>query len=334
MAAGNAMSTETLLLNGRDLAALMTRADYLAAVESAFRAGKQGLAESPLPMHLVGAHGGFHVKGAVLTDYVAVKLNGNFPGNPERFGRPTIQGAILLCDARNGSVLAIMDSIEITLWRTAAASALAAKYLARPESSVLTVCGCGDQGRAQAMALGDVIRFRRGFAWDVNEAKAARFAGQMSEALGFSFDVAPSLREATRASDVIAACTTARTPFLGVEDVSPGCFIAAVGADNPDKNEIAPDLMARCAVFVDVLDQCLTMGDLHHAVEAGAMTAADVRADIGDVVTGQRPGRLRDDEITLFDSTGTALQDVASAAVAYERALGAGAGLSVSLAGQ
>jgi alanine dehydrogenase len=322
----------TLLLTRAEIAGLMKPSDYLGAVETAFRLSKQGQTEAPLPMAIHGLGGGaFHAKGAAMfgeRKLAALKLNGNFPGNPAR-GLPTIQGVILLCDAETGAVLAIMDSIEITLRRTAAASALAARHLARRSAQTLSIVGCGAQARAQAEALADVMALERGVAFDIDAEKARAFATEMQGVL--PFDAATSLRDATRAADVIVTCTTARTPILDAGDVSPGAFIAAVGADNPEKSEIAPALMARAAVVTDVLAQCLVMGDLRHAVEAGAMTADGVRADLGDLVVGAKSGRLRDDEIVIFDSTGTAIQDVASAAVVYERARERGVGARINL---
>ena len=246
------MTTSTVILSRGDIAALMQPADYLAAVERAFRASKEGRAESPPPMHLRGDNGGFHAKGARLDDgrsYVALKLNGNFPHNPQA-GLPTIQGAILLCDARNGTLLAIMDSIEITLRRTAAATALAARYLARIESATLTIVGCGDQARAQLVALTDVRPISRCFAFDVDRDKATRFASDMRELTAIECVAVPDLRTATRASDVIVTCTTSTTPVLDVADVSPGTFVAAVGADSAHKHEIAPALMAVSKIVV------------------------------------------------------------------------------------
>src|SRR5688572_15261197 len=136
-------AAQSLILTRADISALMTPADYLEAVKDAFRAAKEGRANAPGPMHLPASGGGFHAKGASYRGrraYAALKLNGNFPGNPARTGLPTIQGAILLCDAENGALLAVMDSIEITLRRTAAASALAARHLARPDSRTALIC--------------------------------------------------------------------------------------------------------------------------------------------------------------------------------------------------
>ncbi len=324
----------SLLLTRAEVAALMTPADYLGAVETAFRLSKQGLAPSPPPMHIPGESGGaFHAKGAVMLGkrkLAALKLNGNFPGNPAH-GLPTIQGVILLCDAENGAVLAVMDSIEITLGRTAAASALAAKLLARANAETLCVIGCGAQAWPQAQALAAVRGFKRALVFDTDAARAERFAIMAGDELGIPFRAAPTLNQATQGADVIVTCTTSRTPILDVADVAPGAFIAAAGADNPQKSEIAPALMAKAKVVADVLDQCLVMGDLHRAGAAGAMTAGDVHAELGDIVVGEKPGRERADEIIIFDSTGTAIQDVASAAIVYERALKRGAGRTVTL---
>ncbi|MBM3549835.1 MAG: ornithine cyclodeaminase family protein [Alphaproteobacteria bacterium] len=335
MAAGTARTDarRTILLSRRDVADLMAPADYLAAVESGFRTLHSGHAEMPPPMHIHATGGGFHGKGAAIGDgqrLVALKLNGNFPGNPAR-GLPTIQGVILLCDGGNGTVLALLDSIEITIRRTAAATALAARHLAKADAKTLTLIGCGAQARAQAEALCDVRRFERGFTVDLDRERAVATAADLSRALGVRFEATASLREATRASGVIVTCTTAKVPFLGPDDVAPGTFIAAVGADNPEKSEIAPALMARARVVVDSLDQCLAMGDLHHAIAAGAMTRGDVHAELGDLVAGTRPGRSGD-EIAIFDSTGTAIQDVASAGAVYKRALTNGCGTRFSFA--
>ena len=310
-----------LILARHDIAALMTLPDWLAAIEEGFRAAADGRAEAPPPLHLHGEGGAFHAKGATLRLdrlYAAVKLNGNFPTNREAHGLPTVQGAILLCDGATGALLAILDSIEVTLRRTAAATALAARYLARPDSGTILICGCGEQGAAQLEALSDVLPLRRVLAWDRNEARARAFVAGLG---GAEAAVAPDLADAARAADLVVTCTTAREPFLDADFVKPGTFVAAVGADSPGKSEIDPRLMARARVVADLLDQCVEMGDLRHALAAGAMRREDVRAELADLVAGAKPGRIAEDEIWLFDSTGTALQDVAAAVWIYRRAM-------------
>lgn len=322
-----------LLLTRHEIAALMTPENYLAAVEGGFRRSAEGRAHSPMPMHIAVPDGAFHAKGAhAMLDrsYVAVKLNGNFPGNPQRSGLPTIQGVILLCDGVDGSVLSVMDATEVTLRRTAAATALAARYLARADSHCAAICGCGLQGRAQLAALAEVLPLKRALVWDLHWEKACEFAREMRAALPLEVTAVRDPADATRPSGVIVTATTARSPFLTTDMVTLGAFVAAVGADSPEKSELAPDLMAASTIVVDVLAQCATMGDLHHAIAAGRVGLADVHAELADVVVGSKPGRTRPDEIAVFDSTGTALQDVASAAAIYERAIAGKFGLSIN----
>jgi alanine dehydrogenase len=323
-----------LILRRSEVAALMSPAAYLAAAEAAFRGYANGDASVPVPMHIPVQNGGFHVKGALLVSdraYVAVKLNGNFPGNPQRNGLPTIQGVVLLCDATDGSLLAMIDSIEITLGRTAAASALAARYLAREDAGSIAVCGCGEQGRAQVRALAEIASVRSIRAWDIDIERAREFARQMHDALGLPVIAVPTVRDATWESDIVVTATSAQRAFLTAECVSPGTFVAAIGADSPHKNELAAELFAGSKVVVDVLPQCVVMGDLHHAIDAGLITPAAVHAELGDLVIGRKPGRTNSEEITLFDSTGVAIQDVASAAWVYQRAMASNVGTFIPL---
>jgi ornithine cyclodeaminase/alanine dehydrogenase-like protein (mu-crystallin family) len=316
------------VLSRADIAALMQFGDYVDAVADAFRLHTEGRAVLPPAMEIRAEGGAFHVKGARLGGYVAVKTNSNFPGNPAR-GLPTIQGAILLFDA-GGALLAVIDSIEITIKRTGAATAVAARHLARPDSRVATICGCGAQGRVQLEALRHGLDIRRVFAVDNNPAAAAKFAAEIA-ALGLDAEVPATLRVATLQSDVVVTCSTAHTPYLGVADVRPGTFIAAIGADNPEKSEIEPALMARARVVTDVRAQCAVMGDLHHALRAGAMTEADVHAELGELVAGRRPGRTSAEEIMIFDGCGLGIQDTAAAGRAYERASEHDAGARIGL---
>ena len=314
----SAAAPETLILARSEIAKLMQPADWLAAVQAGFQANADGRAESPPPMAIHGSGGTFHAKGAAMKldrHYAALKLNANFPDNPTATGLPTIQGAILLCDGGTGSVLAVMDSIEVTLRRTAAATALAARYLARPDSRSILICGCGEQGAAHLAALRSVLPLDRGLAWDRDQRRARAFAGEHGlEAVG-------ELPGGRQACDVIVTATTAQAPFLGPRHVRPGTFVAAVGADSPHKSELQPELLWDACVVADVLDQCAVMGDLHHALAAGTIQLADVHAELSELVAGSKPGRTSDEQVTIFDSTGTALEDVAAAAAIYDKAV-------------
>jgi len=325
----------TILLSRGQVAELLTIDECTTAVEEAFRLYGEGRA--PLP-GVLGVHvenGGFHLKAGVLKlarNYFAAKVNANFPGNPAKSGLPTIQGVIVLCDADDGRVLAVMDSMEITALRTAAATAVAAKYLARPDSKRLTICGCGAQGRFQLRALAKLFDWQEVHAFDNGAERATLFARELSTELAIPVTVAANLSEATRLSDVCVTCTTSRKPLLSLADVRPGTFVAAVGADNPEKHEIHSSLMARSKVVVDLVEQCATIGDLHHAIAAGAMKKSDVHAELGEIVAGKKPGRTAAEEIIVFDSTGMALQDVAAAAFAYEKAERQGSGVRFDFA--
>jgi ornithine cyclodeaminase/alanine dehydrogenase-like protein (mu-crystallin family) len=322
---------DALILSRADIAKVMAPADWLDAAEQAFRAGVDRRTVSPQPMHIQTSRGGFHVKAASVAldrDYVAVKVNGNFPSNPHEHGLPTVQGAIILADASNGVLLAVIDSIELTLRRTAAASALAAKLLARSECRTLLLCGCGAQGRAHIEAMREVLPLNRFLLWD-RDPKAAEALSR--EVRG---TVVSSLNTESSSADVIVCCTSARDAFLFADMVAPGTFIAAVGADNPQKSEVAPELMAIATVVVDSLKQCARMGDLHHAIEARRLTEADVHAELADVIARNAEGRRTADEIIIFDSTGTALLDVTASAAIFERAVSAGLGLFVGLSRQ
>jgi len=311
--------------SGADVERLLPPGACIAAVEDAFRGHALGKVPDPGLLGMHGTQGSFHVKAGFLTadrPYFAAKINANFPSNAAA-GLPTIQGTILLFDASNGSPLASIDSMAVTALRTAAASAIAARHLARPETRCLLVCGCGAQAAAQLRALLCVRKPQRVLAYDLDAAKATRFVAAMQRDTGVDIRATTDLRASVVLSDMIVTCTTARRYFIARDMVQAGTFIAAVGADNDDKQEIDPALLAHAKVVTDLTAQAARIGDLHHAIECGAMRAGDVHAQLGEVAAGLKPGRTTDQEITIFDSTGTGLQDVA-AAVAVYRAAGAG----------
>jgi alanine dehydrogenase len=324
---------ETVVLTRKDVANLISLADCIDAVECAFRLHGEGRAPAPGVLGVHAAGGGFHIKAGTLPlsrSYFAAKTNANFPGNPAR-GLPTIQGLVLLFDADNGRLLAAMDSIELTILRTGAATAVAAKYLARQDARVATICGCGVQGRVQLRAVRHARPIEKALAWDTNKDAAARFAAEMADELGIAVTMAQDLSAALRQSDLCITCTPAKKFFIHERDVPAGMFIAAVGADNEEKQELDPALLAaKNKVVADVREQCATIGDLHHAIAAGTAMATGIHAELGEIVCGKKGGRSSAEEITIFDSTGMALQDVAAAAVVYERAAAAGKGLSVN----
>ena len=327
------LNNDALVLSAKDVIRLLDIRDCIDAIAGTLCAHEAGRSRGPVSSGLSLPHGSFHAKAAAVELngrlFVVVKANVNLPGNAARSGRPTIQGALILLDGDTGQPLAVMDSIALTSIRTAATAALAAKHLAVATAHTITIVGCGEQGEAQLRAMSVVRDIRRAFVLDSDTGRAEAFARRMSDGSGCRIEPTTDLAAAMRASDLCVTCTTSETPLLHHEHLHPGLFVAAVGADNPAKQEIDARAMASSRVVVDSLTGCAAGGDLHHAIKAGAMSEQDVHGELSAIVAGQVSGRLSEDEIFVFDSTGTALQDVAAAVVVYERAAADGAGLPV-----
>lgn len=325
----------TLVLDRKTIAKLLNLDDCIAAVEEVFAAHSRGETLAPGLLHIDAPDGEFHIKAGGVTKpeaYFGLKANAGFFDNTRRFGLPNIQGLILLYSAETGYPLAVMDSAGITMQRTGAATAVAAKYLARRDSSIVTICGCGRQGHVQLRALSRVLRIERVNAFSIDDEEAEGFAAEMRRELGVEVKHAQDLSAAVAECDVCVTCTPSRSPFIKRDFVSPGTFVAAVGADSPEKQEIDPALLAENTVVVDLLEQCVSVGELHHAIEAGLMTADDVLGELGDIVSGRTVARTSDEEIVVFDSTGTALQDTAAAILVFGRAVESGKGACVDFA--
>jgi ornithine cyclodeaminase/alanine dehydrogenase-like protein (mu-crystallin family) len=318
-----------------DVARHLAIRECIDAIARTLRAHEAGKSRGPTSSGFTLPGGSFHAKLAAIEDdgrlFVAVKANVNLPGNPTRHGRPTIQGALILLDGEDGRPLAIMDSIALTSLRTAAVAALAADHLALADSRTITIVGCGEQGEAQLRAMAAVRRLRAGFALDADSGKATAFASRLSVELGWPVATSTSLAAAVAASDICVTCTTTESPLLFAEHLHAGLFVAAVGADNTAKQEIDATALSRSRVVVDSLTACAAGGDLHHAIKASLMIEQDVHAELSAIVAGRVAGRTSRDQVFVFDSTGTALQDVAAAVLVYRRAADAGDGLRVVL---
>jgi alanine dehydrogenase len=321
-----------LMLNRSTISELLSLQECVPAVEAAFAAYARRETLAPVRLHVEADRGEFHIKAGGLRGsrtYFALKINAGFFHNRRDFDLPNIVGLILLCDGATGVPLAVMESGWLTRLRTGAATAVAAKYLAKRDSRAVTICGAGIQADIQLRALKTVLPIEQVFVW--SRSGAASFAATVRAEIGIAAEPVTDLRSATLVSDVIVTCTPAHQWFLGREHVRSGTFIAAIGADSPDKQELEPELLAKASVVPDLLSQAAEVGDLHHAIAANLIKPQDIRGELGEVITGTAPPRTHDKEIIVFDSTGTALQDVAAAATTYERATLLGRGKSVAL---
>jgi ornithine cyclodeaminase/alanine dehydrogenase-like protein (mu-crystallin family) len=326
---------DTLLLTRSDVARLLPISDAIAAVSAALRAEAEG---GVLASQVIGLHapaGSLHVKAAGWRRdglYLAAKINANFPANAQR-GLPAIQGLVALLSGEDGRLLAVLDSMELTAVRTAAATGVAARHLARADASTLAICGCGAQAAHQVRAVASVLGIRRVIAFDRDRPRAERWAGDLRGSTGLPVEIVGDARTAARDADVLVTCTPSTEPILGVSDVRAGVFVAGVGADHPGKHELEPGLLAAGLLVVDSLEQAAAMGDLRHALQAGVLRREDVHAELGEVVCGRKRGRRSPDEVIVFDSTGVAIEDVAASALAYERALASGLGRTIRFGG-
>jgi ornithine cyclodeaminase/alanine dehydrogenase-like protein (mu-crystallin family) len=297
------------------------------AVEAAFRdAAALARPESGGVLGIHAAEGGFMLKAALSAGgFFAAKVNANFPGNPKQHGLPTIQGLLILSDGGTGRALAVMHSGAVTRIRTAAATGVAIRHLSLPHPRAAALIGCGAQALDQLRAI---VSERPGTPVRIFDAEvaAAESLSARAGSLGIEVLVAGSLEDACRGAQLIVTCTPSRVPFLRPGLVEPGSLVVGVGADHPEKNELDSALLAESVIITDVTEQCVAFGDLHHAIAAGAVTRADVRADLGQVVAGQVPGRRHERERIVFDSTGTPIQDVAAAELAWRRAVATGDG--------
>jgi alanine dehydrogenase len=312
----------TLLLSRALVSRLAMPNDYLSAVRSAFADMAEVRMEVASVGHISGVDGAFHIKAARRVDAPAlavVKVNGNFPQNGGRYQLPTIQGFIALLDAERGCVLALMDTVEITARRTAAATALAAQYLADPETHTVGIVGCGVQAKYHIEALMEIGRIRSVRYCDIDDNAARSFAALL-EILGLQGTQVRSVRAACEGAGIVVTLTPSTRPIVELTDIAPGTFVAGVGADNPSKHELATDLLRSSRIVVDSLVQASMMGDLHHAIDRGAITAAAAHGELADLVVGRVRGRSHQSERWVFDSTGLAIQDLAAARMVYELA--------------
>jgi ornithine cyclodeaminase len=310
-------------------------AEALAAAREAFAALGRGEVVLPEVMFLdlTEHEGEVHGKGAYISgsSIFCVKVASGFYRNADR-GLPVSSGVVWAFDASTGFLDSILfDNGFLTELRTGAAGALATDLLARGDVRQIGVIGCGSQARFQLQAHLEVRRPDRILVWCPSSDHAARYVAEMSEAHGVAVEAAADAEAAVRGSDVVITATPSHTPVVMDAWVEPGTHVTAIGSDVPEKHELEAALLGRARVVADSLRQCLTQGEIHHAVEAGVIEAGDVHAELGEVAAGLRPGRASDDEITVADLTGVGVLDAAVAAVVVDRATRDGLGRKIEV---
>ena len=297
-------------LSARHVEVAVSPERALDAVREAFVAYSRGEWSMP-PKVYVPAYpaGDFRAMPALGAGHAALKWVTSFPGNPE-LGLPTVMGLVLLSDASNGTLRAVFDAAAVTALRTGAAAVLAAETLGRSDAQSAAVVGAGVNGQAAARTF--VARGREVTLYDVDPERAATAA----EELG----ARAVTREEALAADLVVTMTPGHEVLLPEGSLQPGQHVSLMGADGPGKAEIAVDELLRTKIFCDDWEQASHNGELVHAVEAGKLSPDQV-TELGAVLAGDAKGRERDEEITAFDSTGLAIQDLAIALAAMEHAV-------------
>jgi alanine dehydrogenase len=298
------------VFSARHVEAAVSPERAVEAVRDAFVAYARGEWSMP-PKVYVPAYpaGDFRAMPALGAGHALLKWVTSFPGNPAR-GLPTVTGLVLLSDASDGSLRAALDAGAVTALRTGAAAVLAAETLGRQEAETAAVIGAGVNGRAAGKTF--LARGRSVMLWDVDDQRARAVADELGADLASS-------REGALAADLLVTVTPGHEILLPEGWLQPGQHVSLMGADGPGKAEIAVAELARIRIFCDDWEQASHNGELVHAVEAGAIAREDV-TELGTVLAGLAPGRESPGEITSFDSTGLAIQDLAIALAAMERA--------------
>ncbi|MCJ7614339.1 alanine dehydrogenase [Candidatus Bathyarchaeota archaeon] len=300
--------------------------EAIGAVESAFR--MKGLGHTQMPpkqyLFMKKYDGDLRIMPAYLeeSDVVAVKVVNCHPEN-RKYGLPTVMATITLIDPRTGAPEAIMGGTWITALRTGAAGALAAKYLANPSPKTVGFVGAGIQARTQLIGLQTVFRtIEEVRVWDLNEKSALKYAEELSMKYSqASICSVKSIRKAVQDVDIIVTATPSRKPLVSADWVDEGTHINCIGADAPGKQELDPAILVKSKIVIDDWDQSCHGGEINVPLAEGIIKKSDVWGDICEIVAGLKAGRTSSKEITVFTSTGLAIQDAATANIAYQKAL-------------
>ena len=322
-----------LLLNRQTIQGLLDMDKMIGILEQAFGELASGSAVMPQRTAVAdpSVNGWYAFMPAQLKNMGAlgVKSVTVYKDNPSTHGLPATLATIVLMDSRTGQTLAVMDGGYITAMRTGAVTGLATKYLARDDARIAGVMGSGVQARTQlwGMASGADIDKALIFSLDPPEAQRT-FADDAAEMLGIPVEVAQSGEDLVRGVDVLSLATTATTPIIDADWVQPGLHINGIGSHAVGVREIDTKTMVRSKLVCDNVDACLAeAGDVQIPIEEGAMTADDIYGEIGELITGAKPGRESDEEVTIFKSVGLSIQDISAAYYVYQRALEEGAGM-------
>lgn len=326
---------KVLLLKESDIEDLISLEETIEAVEMAFR--DKGNNRSQMPpksyVYFNSFDGDFRTMPAYLEDMGAagVKVVNVHPENPEKHEIPSVMATIVLLSPETGKPLAIMAGTKITGYRTGGAGGVAAKHLARKNSEIVGMIGTGVQARTQLLALDEIFDLNRVKAYDLSKENRTKYSERMGSELDAEVEAVDEERKAVESVDIIVTTTPSRSPILKDEWIPEEAHINAIGADAEGKQELDPRILKRGKIVVDDWEQASHSGEISVSITNGELEKHDIYGQIGEVVAGKKIGRESEDEITIFDSTGLAVQDIATAWKVYERAREQDIGHSINL---
>ena len=317
---------KTLLLDKEQVRGLITLKEVIAVVEEAYKAFSSGQVLQPgyMGIHLPAPRGEIDFKAGYYRGSETISLkasSGGFGENPQVHGLPTGMGTILLFDARSCALVCVMDGSLITGLRTGAAGAVSVRALARRDAGRITSIGNGNQARMQIRAISEVHRIEAVHAWDSSPEASSKFKADLEGELHIPVRVARSKQEAVEQADILITTTRGKGSVVEATWVRPGTHIVAIGTDQQGKQELDPEVFRHAKVVVDSLEQCVQKGETWHPLDKNIITRDQIHAEIGQVLLGHKPGRENDREITIFDSTGMAIQDNTTAFKIYQNAI-------------
>ncbi|MEZ5667199.1 MAG: ornithine cyclodeaminase family protein [Alphaproteobacteria bacterium] len=328
----NWANRKTLILSRADMTGLLTPAEYNGCVEQAYRMHGEGRFYMEPKGHIVLDK--YPGEWEAMPSYIeepeaaACKWVSIRERNRERFGLPTVFSILIYTHPETGFPLAIVDGSHHTVMRTGSAAAVSAKWLARPDSKRLAIVGAGHMAEGPLATCDAAFKWEEVRVWSRSQATLDHFvASQQPNYDRFTIRGSTDLEEVVSGADVVVTVTPARGPIVKDAWIAPGTHIAAVGADKAGDQELEPAILQRARIFVDDIRQCRTDGEINVPLRDGLIAEADIAGEIGEVVAGKKPGRTADDQITVFDSTGIALQDSATIPLEYARAVAAGVGI-------
>jgi len=319
----NEVSTipEVLILGGDEVKELLTMREAVKAVELAFKLRAEGKAIMPpkIYLDLPEYQGDFRAMPAYIDGAAGLKWVSVYPNN-RLYNLPSVMAIIILCDPNTSRPLAIMDGTYITNMRTGAAGAVAVKYLARRDSAVIGLIGAGTQARMQMLAISEVLPgVEEVKVFDKRRDASLKYSEEMRAKLGINIHPVEAIEKAAEA-DIIITTTPSRTPIVKKRHIQPGTHINAIGADARGKQELEADILKYAKIVVDDIEQACHSGEINVPLSHGVIKTEDIYGILGEVVANIKKGRESDEEITVFDSTGLAVQDIICAKLVYDKA--------------